>query len=253
MKEKFVTDIAQNVKSPNVSIVIPAYNEEENIEKVLQRVQKLFTTLRSIEVIVVDDGSTDRTATRTENFAFVKYVAHKRNRGKGAAIRTGFQVATGDIVVTQDADLEYFPSDIPALIEPIVTGQADVVYGSRFKGHQSGMSLLHHVGNKILSLTARLLYRIPITDVETGYKCFTREVVESLDLKEDGFNIEAEMTAKIFKNGWRFVEVPITYSIRSAGYSKIKYIDGIYNMVKLIKEFRGFSVKKKNKSASQSH
>jgi len=251
MKGRAIAEIDHNIKSPMVSIIIPVYNEQENIEKVLLEVQKLFTTLKHMEVIVVDDGSTDQTATKIENFAFVRYIAHNRNRGKGAAVRTGFQAATGDILVIQDADLEYFPSDIPVLLKPIMTGQAEVVYGSRFKGNQSGMSLLHHLGNKILSLTSRLLYRVPITDVATGYKCFTREVAESLDLKESGFSIEAEITAKILRNRWRFVEVPITYSTRRAGYSKIKYVDGIYNMVKLMKEFSGFSSKKRNENTSR--
>lgn len=240
MEGKSVGEVAYHVNSPKVSVIIPAYNEEESIEKVLYQIRQLFELLPSMEVIVVDDGSTDQTATKIEKFPFVKYIVHSRNRGKGAAVRTGFQVATGDIFVIQDADSEYSPFNIPTLLRPILTGKADVVYGSRFKGKQNSMSWSHYLGNKVLSLIARLFYRVPITDALTGHKCFIREAVESLELKENGFNIEVEITAQIFENGWRFAEVPITYSIRTSGSSKIGYIDGIYSMMKLIKEFKTF-------------
>jgi len=220
-----------------VSLIVPVYNEEKSIGKALQQIEQLHLLLSSMEVIVVDDGSTDQTASEVAKFPFVKCLVHGENRGKGAALCTGFQSATGDIFVIQDADLEYPPSNIPKLLEPILDGRADVVYGSRFKGRHDGMSFSHYVGNKILSLTARLLHHAPITDVMTGHKCFRKEVIESVDLTEDGFEIETEITAKILKSGWRFHEVPIVYSKRSHGSAKIKYRDGLGNMLKLLEEF----------------
>lgn len=224
-------------KAPMVSIIVPVYNEEKSIGKTLRQIEQLHLLLPSMEVIVVDDGSTDQTTSEVAKFPFVKCVAHGENRGKGAALCTGFQAATGDIFVIQDADLEYPPSNIPKLVEPILNGGADVVYGSRFRGSHEGMSFSHYVGNKVLSLTARLLYQAPITDVMTGHKCFTRRVLESLDLKENDFTIEVEITAKVLKNGWRLVEVPITYSRRLFGKAKISYADGISSLFQLIKDF----------------
>jgi len=227
------------VNSPRdvkISVVVPTYNEEESMGEVLRKLLGLEGLLPPMEIIVVDDGSTDRTADEVAKFTSVKYVVHEKNLGKGAALRTAFGVASGDIFVIQDADMEYCPSEIPKLVRPILTGQADVVYGSRFKGKRKGMSFSHHLGNKILSLTTRLLYRAPITDVMTGRKCFTRKVIESIDLKEDGFKVETEITIKILKNGWRISELPIAYSKRSRGFSKIRYRDGIKCLWKLIVE-----------------
>lgn len=223
--------------APKISVIVPAYNEEESIGKVLRSLVKLRNALPMMEIIVVDDGSTDRTAEEVAAFPVVKYVRHKKNQGKGASLFTGFKTATGDIFVIQDSDLEYSPSDIPKLIEPILNGRADVVYGSRFKGECYGMNLMHHIGNRVLSITTRLLYRVSITDVMTGHKCFSRRVLEFLDLKENRFKIEVEVTAKVLKNGWRFVEVPITYSKRRFGKAKIGFTDGISSMIKLVEEF----------------
>jgi len=222
--KKHTEDPSHAVK---ISVVIPTYNEEESVGEVLRKLLQIESLLPSMEIIVVDDGSTDRTAEEVAKFPSVKYVRHEKNVGKGAALRTGFKAATGNIFVIQDADLEYFPSDIPKLIEPILSGRADVVYGSRFKGKIEGMSFSHYLGNKILSLTTRLLYRAPVTDIMTGHKCFSKQVFKSMNLKENGFNIEAEIVAEILEGGWRFTEVPITYSCRKRGFSKIRYIDGI--------------------------
>ena len=227
------------VNSPHdvkISVVIPTYNEEESVGEVLRKLLGLEGLLPPMEIIVVDDGSTDRTAYEVSRFPFVKYVRHKKNLGKGAALRTAFEVAGGDIIVIQDADMEYCPSEIPKLVRPILTGQADVVYGSRFKGKHKGMSFSHYVGNKVLSLTTRLLYRTPMTDVMTGRKCFTRKVIESIDLTEDGFKIETEITAQVLKKGWRIVEVPINYFKRTKGSAKICYRNGVSSMVKLLVE-----------------
>lgn len=217
-----------------VSIVIPAFNEEKTIGTVLHYIEKLQKEIPSIEVVVVDDGSQDRTADEIERFSFAKCVRHRENRGKGSALCTGLSVATGDVLVIQDADMEYSPLDIPKLLEPILHNEADVVYGSRMIGSRKGMSLSHYIGNKILSLTSRLLIHAPVTDIMTGHKCMTREVVETLNLKEDGFGIEIEITAQIFRNGWRFQEVPITYNKRRFGISKIGYIDGFRSMRRVL-------------------
>jgi len=230
-----------SIRDPEVSIIIPTYNEEENIGKVLQEIEQVRLFLPLTELIVVDDGSVDKTVDKVRRFPSVKYVRHEKNRGKGAALRAGVKIATGNIFVIQDADLEYPPSNIPKLLEPILNNRADVVYGSRFKGRHDGMSFLHFVGNKILSLTARLLYRAPITDVMTGHKCFRKEVIESIDLTEGGFSIEVEITTKILKSGWRFVEVPITYSRRVYGLAKIRYRDGLSSMLKLLQELMPIS------------
>ena len=223
--------------SSKISVIVPAYNEEGSIGKVLQDLGKLRNILPIMETIVVDDGSTDRTVEIVAGFPGVNCVRHDGNQGKGAALMTGFRAATGDILVVQDADLEYSPSDIPRLVKPILNDGADVVYGSRFKGKCEGMNLMHYIGNKVLSVITSLLYQVPITDVMTGHKCFTRQVVKSLDLQELGFNVEVEITANVLKNGWKLVEVPITYSRRSLGKAKIRYIDGIGSMIQLIKDF----------------
>ena len=223
-------------KAPMVSIIVPVYNEEKSVGKTLRQIEQLHLLLPSMEVIVVDDGSTDQTASEVAKFPFVKCIAHGENRGKGAALCTGFQAATGDIFVIQDADLEYPPSNIPKLLKPILNGGADVVYGSRFRGSQEGMSFSHYVGNRILSLTARLLYRAPITDVMTGHKCFKRDFIKPKRLRENGFEIEIELTARLFKEHCRFTEVPIEYSKRTIGSSKIELMDGLRCVIKLIVE-----------------
>jgi glycosyltransferase involved in cell wall biosynthesis len=226
--------LKNSLDKKTVSIIIPAFNEEKTIGTVLHNIEKLQQNMPSIEVVVVDDGSQDKTADEIARFSFAKCVKHKENRGKGSALCTGFSVATGDIFVIQDADMEYSPLDIPKLLKPILHNVADVVYGSRLIGSHKGMSLTHYIGNKILSLTSRLLIHAPVTDVMTGHKCMTREVVETLTLKEDGFGIEIEITAQIFRNGWRFQEIPIAYSKRRYGISKIGYKDGFQSMRRLL-------------------
>ena len=227
----------KGLKAPDVSIVVPVYNEEQTIGRVLQQLQELRLPVPSVEVIVIDDGSTDQTANEVSKFPFVKYIAHNENRGKGAALCTGFEAATGDVLVIHDADLEYPTSNICKLLKPILSRQADVVYGSRFKGRYDGMSFSHSVGNKILSLTASLLYQTAITDVMTGHKCFRREAIESIDLTENGFEVETEITTKILTGDWKLIEVPISYSRRSFGSAKIRYRDGLRSMLKMLQAF----------------
>ena len=222
------------LEKKTVSIIIPAFNEEKTIGTVLHQIEKLQQEMPSIEVVVVDDGSQDKTADEIARFSFAKCVKHRENRGKGSALFTGFSVANGDIFIIQDADMEYSPLDIPRLLKPILHNEADVVYGSRMIGSHRGMSLSHYIGNRILSLTSRLLIHAPVTDIMTGHKCMTREVVDTLTLKEDGFGIEIEITAQILQNGWRFQEIPITYNKRRFGTSKIGYMDGFRSLERLL-------------------
>jgi dolichol-phosphate mannosyltransferase len=218
-----------------VSIIVPAYNEENTIEVVLSRLLKVCQSLPSCEIIVIDDGSTDGTAERVERFSSVRLVRQK-NQGKGAALRTGLRVSKGNIIVIQDADMEYSPEDIPQLIEPILKEKADAVYGSRFKGNMDGMSLSHYIGNRIISLSTKLLFGVSVTDVMTGHKAFRRKIFNPTPIKENGFTVEIEITARILRNNWRLKEIPIVYSYRKHGVAKINYTDGLRCLLKVIRE-----------------
>jgi len=218
-----------------VSIIVPAYNEVDTIEAVLSRLLKVCQSLPSFEIIVIDDGSTDGTAERVERFSSVRLV-RQENQGKGAALRTGLRVSEGDIVVIQDADMEYHPEDIPQLIEPILRGKADAVYGSRFKGNMDGMSFSHYIGNRLISLSTKLLFGVSVTDVMTGHKAFRRKIFNPALIKENGFTVEIEITARILKNRWRLIEIPIAYSYRKHGVAKINYADGLRSLLKVIRE-----------------
>ncbi|MCL5949133.1 MAG: glycosyltransferase family 2 protein [Candidatus Bathyarchaeota archaeon] len=229
--------LTQQSAAPDVSIIIPTYCEEETIAEVLQRVIKVSWSLGNTEIIVVDDGSTDHTAEKVAAFPFVKYLRHQNNLGKGAAIRTGIKNARGKILVIQDADLEYLPEYIPALVKPISEGPMDIVYGSRFKGKPEGMSFSHFVGNSILSGVARFLYNIQITDIMTGQKAFKKSILNSAELEENGFAVEIEITCKGFNKDKKFTEIPIPYTYRRYGVSKIAYIDGLRSLVKLFTIF----------------
>jgi glycosyltransferase involved in cell wall biosynthesis len=187
----------------------------------------------NVEIIAVDDGSTDNSRKIIENYPFVKYIRHPNNMGKGAALKTGFKQARGKVVVIQDADMEYSPELLPELVQPILSGHSDVVFGSRFTGKCKGMSLSHYMGNRLLSLTARMLFEVKITDIMTGSKAFSRAVMDSFRLEQKGFEVEVEMTHQSLSNGWRFHEVPIGYSYRVEGESKIGFMDGIKSLFKL--------------------
>jgi glycosyltransferase involved in cell wall biosynthesis len=221
---------------PVLSVVMPAYNERDTIETIIERV--LAVPLR-IELIVVDDGSTDGTRdvlTALQARHGFKLVFQPTNGGKGSALRRGFEEVTGDVVVIQDADLEYSPEEFPDLIELICQGRADVVYGSRFLGRRRVFLFTHYAGNRLLTLITNILYNTILTDMETCYKVMRTEVLRSFELKSNGFGIEPEMTAKIFKRGYRVYEVPITYDGR--GYDegkKITWRDGVVALWVLLK------------------
>ena len=207
-----------------VSFLIPAYNEEATIGQVLERIDALDL---DAQVIVVDDGSRDGTAAIAEEHGAT--VIRKANGGKGSAIRTAIGAIDGDIAVIQDADMEYDPAEVPDLIEPILRGVADVVYGSRLRGGRPQRAYLfwHLVGNRFLSLLTSLLYNTTLSDMETGYKAFRADILRSLDLRENRFGIEPEITAKICKRRLRIYELPISYYGRTYEEGKkITWRDG---------------------------
>ncbi|MGD9645390.1 MAG: glycosyltransferase family 2 protein [Pirellulales bacterium] len=206
-----------------LSVVIPVYNERGTVAELVRRVQAVPIAK---EILLIDDGSTDGTpavlAALAEQ-AGVRLIQHERNRGKGAALRTGFAAATGDVVVVQDADLEYDPAEYPRLLQPIVDGRADVVYGSRFSGNVARIHLFwHRVANGFLTFASNVFTNLNLSDIESCYKVFRREVVQGMTLRENRFGIEPELTAKIARGRWRVYEMPISYSGRD--YSEGKKI-----------------------------
>jgi glycosyltransferase involved in cell wall biosynthesis len=216
--------------------VMPVYNERTTIDEITRRV--LAIPVR-VELIVVDDGSVDGTREILTTLAQtrpLKLVLQPSNQGKGAALRRGFEEVTGDLVVIQDADLEYSPEELPQLIALICQGRADVVYGSRFLGRHRVFLFTHYAGNRFLTLVTNVLYNTMLSDMETCYKVMRTEVLRSMVLRSNGFGIEPELTAKIFKRHYRVYEVPITYDGR--GYEdgkKITWRDGIVALWVLLK------------------
>lgn len=217
-----------------LGIIVPVYNEEKTVSKVLEEIEALRGKLPQFELIVVDDGSQDGTPLEVQRWRDVVLLRHNRNLGKGAAIDTALAARNCDLYAVQDADLEYSPSELPKLIRPVASGEADVVFGSRLGTRYYGMSILHYVGNVVLSLVTKILYGANLSDVMTGHKCFNRNVARSLNLRERGFKVETEIAVKIFKRRWRFVEVPISYKRRTEGESKITSKDGVDCLIYLI-------------------
>jgi glycosyltransferase involved in cell wall biosynthesis len=208
-----------------LSVLMPVYNECETLEEIVKQV---LNTGLVHEIIMVDDGSTDGTRElmkQWEKDEVVKVILHEKNMGKGSAVRTAITAAEGEIMVIQDADLEYDPRDYPKLIQPIVEGRADVVYGSRFLGGPARkVYFWHRVGNLMLTLLTNILYNIDLTDMETCYKCFRADVIKDVPLHSRRFELEPEITAKIAKHGYRIYEVPISYYGRE--YHEGKKITG---------------------------
>lgn len=227
-----------------LSIIIPVFNEEKTISEIVAKVSNVKLPHKlTREVIVVDDESNDGTAKILSNIKNIRLFRHKANQGKGAAIRTGVNNSTGDIVLIQDADLEYDPNDYPRLLKPILDGKCQVVYGTRLKnypikifGRKHTPFLTHFLGNKFLSFATRILYGSKITDMETCYKVFKKDVLQGIEIKSNRFEFEPEITAKILKAGHSIYEVPIKVTPR--GYDegkKITWKDGFLALWTLVK------------------
>lgn len=223
----------------NLSVVIPVYNEVNNIAEILQRVQaqKLAN-----EIVVVDDDSNDGTRTvlkELDGNKKVRVILHERNQGKGAAVMTGIRAAKGDLLLIQDADLEYDPRDYPELIKPIDEGIADVVYGSRFLGGPRRVAMFWHmIANIMLTFMTNILYNTILTDMETGYKVFRRSVIEGITIHAQRFDFEPEFTAKILKRHYRIFEVPITFNPRDYSEGKKIKLKDAFAAVRTLLKYR---------------
>lgn len=229
--------MSKPVSQFTLSIVIPVYNEQETILEILEVVR---ATPFQKEIIIVDDGSTDgtRDVLASINFADVKVILHEQNTGKGGALQTGFSAAGGDIIIIQDADMEYDPGEYPVLLKPILDGKADVVYGSRFGGHGAHRVLYfwHYVGNRFLTLLSNIFTDLNLSDMETCYKVFTREALAGISIQENRFGFEPEITAKLARKKLRIYEVPISYYGRTYEEGKkIGWRDGFQALWCIIK------------------
>ncbi len=226
-------------KLRKLSVVVPVYNERNTLVEIVRRMRAVeLPDGIDLEIVIVDDGSTDGTRDVLKQLgdSTVRIVLHDRNRGKGAALRTGLEHATGEYVLVQDADLEYDPEDWPKLLNPVLRCKARVVYGSRFTGERRNMLLLHWMGNRFLSMTTNVLYNTTLSDMETCYKLIERELADDLKLTSDRFQIEPEITAKILRRGVRIYEVPISYSGREFEEGKkITWRDGFSALWTLVK------------------
>jgi glycosyltransferase involved in cell wall biosynthesis len=223
-----------------LSIIVPVYNEKQTVRQILERIDK---TPYNKEIVVIDDCSTDGTRDilqqldQSKQFPCMRVQYHDVNQGKGAALRTGFQAAAGDIVIVQDADLEYDPSEYGVLIQPIIAGLADVVYGSRFlSGPHRVLFFWHSLGNRVLTLLSNMFTDLNLTDMETGYKAFRRELLQKVNIEENRFGFEPEITAKVAKLHCRLYEVPISYFGRDYSEGKkITWKDGVAALYCILK------------------
>ena len=230
-----------------LSVIIPCYNEVKTIESLIDAVRK--SPISNLELIIVDDGSSDGTRDLLKGFeaepnSDLKILFHVKNQGKGAALRTGFQAATGDICIVQDADLEYDPQEFPIVIQPIIEGKADVVFGSRFQGGRAHRVVYfwHRMGNSLLTLLSNIFTDLNLTDMETCYKAFRRDIIQQINIEENRFGFEPEVTAKVAKLRCRIYEVGISYYGRTYDEGKkIGWKDGIraiYCIIKYNLEFK---------------
>lgn len=222
-----------------LSIVIPVYNEKATLREIIERVRGVPLDMER-ELVIVDDCSTDGTAEllREMNAPDLVVLRHEHNQGKGAALRTGFARSTGDIVLIQDADLEYDPAEYPVLLKPILKGHADVVFGSRFAGGGAHRVVYfwHYVGNRLLTTFSNMMTDINLTDMEVCYKIFKKEVLAGIEIAEDRFGFEPEITAKVARGNWRIYEVPISYYGRNYSEGKkIGWRDGVRALWCIIK------------------
>jgi len=220
-----------------LSVIVPVYDERNTVVEVVRRMRAVDIPLDR-EIVLVDDGSTDGTGAVLQQLtdSTVRVVHHPQNRGKGMAIRSGLEQVTGDLVLIQDADLEYDPEDWPKLLAPVLRGKARVVYGSRFTGERRNMLFLHWVGNRFLSLVTNILYNTTLSDMETCYKLFDRRLICGLNLRASRFDFEPEVTAKVLRQGIRIYEVPISYAGREFHEGKkITWRDGYIALWTLVK------------------
>ena len=220
-----------------LSVIVPVFDERNTVAEIVRRMRCVDLPV-DLEIIVVDDGSTDGTRDVLRQLAdsTVRVISHDVNRGKGSAIRSGLTHVTGDLVLVQDADLEYDPEDWPSLLAPMLRGKARVVYGSRFTGERRNMLFLHWVGNRFLSLVTNLLYNTTLSDMETCYKLFDRTLLDGITLRAERFEFEPEVTAKILRRGIRIYEVPISYTGREFDEGKkITWRDGFVALWTLVK------------------
>ena len=220
-----------------LSVIVPVYNERHTVVEIVRRMRNVEVPL-DVEILVVDDASSDGTSSALDHLedSTVRVLRHEQNQGKGAAVRTALQYITGDLVIIQDADLEYDPEDWPGLLAPVFKGRAQVVYGSRFTGERRNMLYWHWVGNRFLSWVTNVLYNTTLSDMETCYKLFDRRVLDGITIESDRFDFEPEITAKVLRRGFRIYEVPISYAGREANEGKkITWRDGFSAMRALVR------------------
>ncbi len=212
-----------------LSVVVPVFNERNTVAEIVRRMRRVDLPV-DLEIILVDDGSSDGTEKILAALedSTVRLIRHPTNRGKGSAIRSGLAQARGDLVLIQDADLEYDPDEWPRLLQPILKGRAQVVYGTRFRGEGQSMDTRDWLGNRFLTLVTNVLYNTSLSDMECGYKLFDRKVLDEITIESDGFDFEPEITAKVLRSGRTIYEVPVSYAGRTPGEGrKFRWVDGV--------------------------